>query len=233
MITKTTLLSLAVAASTAAQTTTTATLLIPDWCVTQSQPSVTVLGSQSDLTTYSFSCTTDYSKISSAAAKASGLEESAKSKASALRASLGVPPEETDKPKPRGLLFNADSNEKRDSSYECYGWDAFDACIPWEITQGASYWAVKLSTTDVGGLYQTCTFGDGGVANGPATCTASGRLDPGIWGDGDGSHTETFAKTDVDEFYIRNTVPVTAGGGGIATGSGPGKLNSLEWLMLK
>lgn len=100
----------------------------------------------------------------------------------------------------------------------------FDACIPWEITQGPSYWAVHYTATDVGGLDQECTFGDGGVENGPATCTASGRLDPNIWGDGDDSHTHTFEKTDVDEYFIRNTVPVTAGGEPLATGGGPGKL---------
>jgi hypothetical protein len=148
-----------------------------------------------------------------------------------MRASLAImlpeDPRKTDKPeKPDNNNDNDDDDDdddkpwplamalkQRDSSFECYGLDAFDACIPWEITQGPSYWAVHYTATHVAGFDQECTFGDGGVASGAATCTARGNLDPGIWGDGDGSHTETFAKTEVDEFYIRNTVQVTMGGG--------------------
>ncbi|KAF2475202.1 uncharacterized protein BDR25DRAFT_279183 [Lindgomyces ingoldianus] len=215
------LLPLLLAALTTALTTSTATLLIPDWCVTQSQPTVTVLGSSSDLTTYSYSCSTDTSKVLAASSKASAIEASAKSKASALQASLGgVKTKDHSDNARRYLAALAAEREKRDSSYECYGYDAFDACLPWEVTQGASYWAVHYTVTGIVAVDEVCTFGDGGVASGDATCTGSGRLDPSIWGDGDGSHTETFKKTDVDEFFIRNTVPVTMGGKAVVTGTG-------------
>ncbi|KAF2014837.1 hypothetical protein BU24DRAFT_463581 [Aaosphaeria arxii CBS 175.79] len=219
-----TLVALAALTTTAVgQSTATATLLLPDWCVTQSQPAVTILGANS-LTTYSYSCSTDTAAMSSASAKASKLGESARQKASEVQASLGVTeaknPRPTDDSRDNIARYARGLVHERDSSYECYGFDAFDACIPWEITQGESFWAVHYTATDVGGVDQECTFGEGGVQNGPATCTASGRLDPNIWGDGDGSHTETFAKTEVDDFYIRNTVVATFGSQAAGTSGG-------------
>lgn len=243
MLSKTTLISLALAATTTAQTMTSATLLLPDLCVTQSSPTVTIVNTQDSLTTYSYSCSIDSAAVSSASAKASQIKESAQNKASEVRASLATmfpeDPRESDKPgndndnKPENDDKDKDEEndndndkpwpiKKRDSSFECYGLDAFDACIPWEITQGPSYWAVHYTATHVAGFDQECTFGEGGVASGAATCTASGNVDPEIWGDGDGSHTETFAKTEVDMFYIRNTVQVTIGGGGQAQATGGG-----------
>jgi hypothetical protein len=188
------------------QTTTTATVLIPDWCITQSTPTVTVLNRASDLTTYSYSCSVDSSAVSSASAHASSVVNSALAHASQVRASLGVnidiPPIHT----------------KRDDS--CWGWNEHwnwngngNACIPWEITQGPSIWAVHYTVTGVLALDQECRFGSGGVESGAATCTADGRLDPGVWGDGDGPRTHTFDRADVDRFWIRNTVKVTEGGG--------------------
>jgi hypothetical protein len=211
MPSKTTLLSLSLALATtaSAQSTTIATLLLPDWCVTQSAPTVTVVNQASDLTTYSYSCTTNSAAISAASSKASQIRESAQNAASSLRASLGslIPdiPQITDLPNP----FN-DKMKRQDG--DCFGLDAFNACIPWEITQGPSYWAVHYTVTDVVAADQVCSFGEGGVASGDATCTASGRVDTRIWGDGDGVHTETFARSEIDEFFIRNTVSVTMGG---------------------
>jgi hypothetical protein len=213
MVSKTIIVSMGLTAIATAQSTTEATLLLPDLCVTQSAPTVTVVNTQDSLTTYSYSCSIDSAAVSSASAKASQVRESAQNKASEVRASLATmlpkDPKESEKPDDKRWLA---AMKQRDSSFECYGLDAFDACIPWEITQGPSFWAVHYTATNVVGVEQECTFGDGGVASGPATCTASGRLDPEIWGDGDGSHTETFAKTEVDDFYIRNTVMVTMGG---------------------
>jgi hypothetical protein len=224
MLSKRTLLSLGLAATAAAQTTTEATLLLPDLCVTQSAPTVTVVNVQDTLTTYSYSCSIDSAAVSSASAKASQIAESAQNKASEVRASLAtfLPGGfKEDKDIPEDRRRRAEGSMKRDSSFECYGFDAFDACIPWEITQGPSYWAVHYTGTNIAAVNQECTFGEGGVANGPATCTGSGRLDPEIWGDGDGSHTETFAKTEVDDFFIRNTVAVTMGGPQATGGGGP------------
>jgi hypothetical protein len=112
---------------------------------------------------------------------------------------------------------------KRDG--DCYNWNnwgfnSYSACIPWEITQGPSIWAVHYTLTNIGALDQECSFGQGGVASGPATCTASGRLDPGVWGDGDGVRTHTFAKGDVERYWIRDVVGVTSGGDG-GGGAGP------------
>jgi hypothetical protein len=199
-----------------AQTATTATVLIPDWCITQSSPTVTVLASANDLTTYSYSCSIDSSAISSASARASSALNSALAHASQVRASLGVdiPPIHT----------------KRDST--CWGWDNSwngDACIPWEITQGPSIWAVHYTVTGVVALDQECSFGSGGVVSGAATCTADGRLDPGVWGGGDGPRTHTFGKEDVDRFWIRDAVRVTVNGAagpttttGLASGGAAG-----------
>jgi hypothetical protein len=189
-----------------AQTTTTATILIPDWCITQSTPTVTVVNRASDLTTYSYSCSIDSSAVSSASAHASSVVNSALAHASEVRASLGVnvdiPPIHT----------------KRDDS--CWGWNggwnggwSGNACIPWEITQGPSIWAVHYTVTGIVALDQECRFGAGGVESGDATCTADGRLDPGVWGGGDGPRTHTFGKDDVDRYWIRNAVSVTANGG--------------------
>lgn len=217
---------LLLAALTSAQTTTTATILLPDWCVTQSAPAVTVLG-QNSLTTYSYGCTINSAAVSSAEARASSalaaassLAHEAQSKASAIRASLNL--NLPNIPSPTNIP-GFGSKHKRD----CLGFNAgaFDACIPWEVTQGASYWAVHYTATGVIGLEQECTFGDGGVASGAATCTASGKLDPSVWvnGDAEGRHTQTFAKSDVDKYWIRDTVAVTAGGEALATGGGPGE----------
>lgn len=189
------------ARSVLAQSTTTATILIPDWCITQSAPTVTVVNSNRDLTTYSYSCSIDSSAVSSASAKASSKVEDARNHASAVLASLDVhPPIHT-------------NLARRDNS--CFGWDSWrgSACIPWEVTQGPSIWAVHYTAVGIAGLDQECSFGDGGVASGKATCTGDGRLDPGVWGWGDGPHTHTFEKDDVDHFWIRNTVAVTLGGG--------------------
>jgi hypothetical protein len=128
MLSKASVVGLALAAGAAAQTTTTATILIPDWCVTQSVPTVTVLGS-GDLTTYSYSCSIDSAAVSSASAKASSIAESAQAKASELKASLatlGKPkdPKETEQPDTKRWLQKMGAM-KRDSSYECFGWDAF------------------------------------------------------------------------------------------------------------
>lgn len=197
---------LALLAGTArAQSTTTATVLIPDWCVTQAQPTVTVLG-QGDMTTYSYSCSIDSSAVSSASAHASDVAASARSKASEMKSKWD--PRVTGKPNDHNKR-TLDFFGKRDDT--CYGWNAFEACIPWEITQGPSIWAVHF-TNNIVALDQECTFGQGGIASGPATCTASGRLDPELWGRGDGPHTHTFVKSDVDRYWIRNAVSVTMGG---------------------
>jgi hypothetical protein len=197
-------------ASTAlAATTTTATILIPDWCITQSSPAVTVINADHDLTTYSYSCSVD----SSAASSASVAADAGRSKASAALASAGVHPP----------VHTNNARMKRDG--DCYNWNnwgfnSYSACIPWEITQGPSIWAVHYTLTNIGALDQECSFGQGGVASGPATCTASGRLDPGVWGDGDGVRTHTFAKGDVERYWIRDVVGVTSGGDG-GGGAGP------------
>lgn len=206
---------LAATASAQSATTSTATVLIPDWCVTQTQPAVTVLGQQDGLTTFSYGCpspsiTNTAAIVSSVSARASSLLQSARSRASQVRASL-------ESARPTGnnrRSLNAFDFEKRQDD-TCYGWNAdpYNACIPWEIIQGPSTWAVHLTVTSSVALDQECTFGSGGVASGPATCTASGRLDPGLWGGaGDASRTRTFASSDVDRYFIRNAVPVTAGG---------------------
>lgn len=170
-----------------------------------------MLGRDRDLTTYSYSCSVDTSAVSSASAKASSIAGDAKSRASELKASLqGLKP--TDKPDVRRAMLG-----RRDDT--CYGWDAFDACIPWEITQGPSLWAVHYTVTGIVALDQECTFGPGGVASGAATCTADGRLDPEVWGRGDGPRTHTFPKSDVDLFWIRDTVGVTEAGGVVAATS--------------
>lgn len=203
----------ALVATTASAATTTATVLLPNACVTKSAPAVTIIGQANGLTTYSYSCSINSAAVSSAEAKASSLAASAERKASEIEASLG-------RLKPTFAARNVDlvdaMPEKR--AYECYGFNAFEACIPWVITQGASYWAVHMTASAVVAVDQVCSFGEGGISNGPATCTASGRLDPEIWGTGGGSHTETFAKTEVDTFFIRNTVVATSGTGGQGTG---------------
>lgn len=204
------LLSLLVGTTTLAQTTTTATILIPDWCITQSAPTVTVINRDRDLTTYSYSCSVDSSAMSSASAKANSIAGDAKSRASAKVASAGLKP--TWVP---GAV-------KRDN--DCYGWNngwgynSWEACIPWEITQGASVWAVHYTATGVVALDQECSFGAGGVYSGAATCTASGRLDPGVWGGGEGPRTHTFSRSDVDRFWVKDVVSVTGGGGGYGAG---------------
>jgi hypothetical protein len=208
------------------QTTHTATVLIPDWCVTQSAPTVTVLGTASDLTTYSYSCSIDSSAVSSASAKASSIAGAAQSRASALKASLSANPPGARTKDPNNNNNNnnpqtkrgLDLVGKRDNS--CYGFDSFEACIPWEITQGPSIWAVHYTVTGIVALDQECSFGNGGVSSGAATCTASGRLDPSVWGNGDGPRTHTFQKNDVDMFWIRNTVSVTESGGAVVTTTG-------------
>lgn len=202
-------------------TTTTATILLPDWCVTQTAPTVTVLG-QNSLTTYSYGCTVNSAAISSAEARASSAlaagssaineAQSRLSEKLASRSNAALPTDVPDS-----------ENDKRDvdpSEYNCLAADigAFDACIPWEITQGASYWAVHYTATGVIGLEQECSFGDGGVASGAATCTASGQLDPSIWSDGEEEHTRTFALDEVEKYWIRDTVVVTAGGPPATTG---------------
>lgn len=208
------------AATASAQSTTTATVLVPDWCVTQATPTVTVVG-QGDLTTYSYSCSYDTSAVSSASAKASQIRESARSKASSLRGD----PRATDRPDNDNDDDNNNDRRRRSLNFfgrrddSCYGWDAFEGCIPWEVTQGPSTWAVHYTATGIVALNQECSFGSGGVSSGDATCTASGRLDPSVWGNGDGPRTRTFAKSDVDRFWIRNTVAATAGGSAVATGS--------------
>lgn len=218
MALKPTILALFALAATASAATTTATVLLPNACVTKSAPAVTIIGQASGLTTYSYSCSINSAEVSSAEAKASSLAASAERKASEIEASLG---------RLKPTIFARDAQlaesdlEKR--ANECYGFNAFEACIPWVITQGASYWAVHMTASAVVAVDQVCTFGEGGVSNGPATCTASGRLDPEIWGTGGGSHTETFAKTEVDTFFLRNTVVATSGGQGAGpatTGAG-------------
>ncbi|KAL5119671.1 hypothetical protein ACEQ8H_002517 [Pleosporales sp. CAS-2024a] len=187
-----------VAAPALAATTTTATVLIPNWCITASSPTVTVVNSASDLTTYSYSCSVDSSAASSASAAASA----GRLRASAALASAGI---------------HHTQVAKRDDGY-CYndwnhGWGGGDwsACIPWEVTQGPSIWAVHYTLTNIVALDQECTFGAGGVASGPATCTASGRLDPGVWGNALGVRTHTFASDDVQRYWIKDVVRVTAG----------------------
>ncbi|KAH7385917.1 hypothetical protein BKA66DRAFT_461129 [Pyrenochaeta sp. MPI-SDFR-AT-0127] len=204
------------AATAGAQSTTTATVLVPDWCVTQAQPSVTVLGQQDDLTTYSYICSTNAAAASSASAHVSGVIESARSRwENDARVTGWV----RDSDRRRSLNDFELNFKKRDD--DCYGWNAaLEGCIPWKITQGAGTWAVHYTVTATLALDQECTFGSGGIASGPATCTASGRLDPSVWGNGDGPRTRTFSKSDVDRFWIRNTVPVTAGGNYVATSSG-------------
>ncbi|KAH7132583.1 hypothetical protein B0J11DRAFT_427396 [Dendryphion nanum] len=185
MAAKSALLTLFVLATTASAATTTATLLLPNVCVTKATPAVTIIGQANGLTTYSYSCSINTAAVSSAEAKASSIVASRDIEVAVLEKRAG----------------------------ECYGWNAFEACIPWVVTQGASYWAVRVTAPAVVGVEQVCTFGDGGVASGPATCTASGRIDPQIWGTGGGSHTETFAKSQVDNHFIRNTVVATTGTG--------------------
>lgn len=213
MAAKSALLTLFVLATTASAATTTATLLLPNVCVTKATPAVTIIGQANGLTTYSYSCSINTAAVSSAEAKASSIVASVERKASELEASLN-------KWLPTGLPkrdIEVAVLEKR--AGECYGWNAFEACIPWVVTQGASYWAVRVTAPAVVGVEQVCTFGDGGVASGPATCTASGRIDPQIWGTGGGSHTETFAKSQVDNHFIRNTVVATTGTGTPVTNS--------------
>jgi hypothetical protein len=181
-----------------AQTTATATILTPNWCITATHPTVTVINAVSDLTTYSYSCSVD----SSAASSASAAADAGRSKASAALASAGI--------------HTRFPHDKRD---DCYNWNggwggSWSACIPWEITQGPSIWAVHYTLTNIVALDQECSFGAGGVAEGPATCTASGRLDPGVWGNGDGVRTRTFKKDDVQRYWGRDVVEVTAGGNG-------------------
>ncbi|KAF2123038.1 hypothetical protein BDV96DRAFT_561881, partial [Lophiotrema nucula] len=158
----TTLLSLLLAVGASAQSTTTATILVPDWCVTETNPTVTVLG-QNDLTTYSYSCSIDSAAVSSASQHASEVEASAKSKASALQASLGHP-QETDKPNQRLARGAGRLGIMKRDNYECYGWDAFEACIPWEVTQGPSYWAAHYTVTGIVTVDEECSFGNGGLA---------------------------------------------------------------------
>lgn len=204
------------ALSATAQSTITATILLPSVCVTQSTPTVTVLGTNS-LTTYSYGCTINsallssgLARASSALADASSLINVAQSKASELLTNIAFPTQ----------IPGFGAKAKRDDS-DCFGLGSLDICIPWEVTQGASYWAVHYTAAGVGGLAQECTFGDGGVASGAATCTASGSLDTAVWGDGTGAHTKTFSKEDVDKHWVRDTVAVTAGG--------PGKCSSLRY----
>lgn len=210
------------AATASAQSTTTATVLVPDWCVSQAQPTVTVLGQQDALTTYSYICPTSAVPTSSALSHASAVLESARSRASeamsrwesGARVTAWVRGAE----QRRSFLDSKVDFRKRDE--DCFGWNvSFDGCIPWEITQGESTWAVHYTVAGVRALDQECSFGSGGVASGPATCTATGRLDASVWGTGDGTRTRTFSKTDVDRYWIRNTVPVTVSATSQATGS--------------
>lgn len=212
---------LAATAGTYAQSTSTATVLVPYRCVTQATPTVTVVAGQSDLTTYSYICPTatdSAAAYSSASAKASSIWESARSRVSAARSNLGVEARATGKAR-------RDVNEslilKRQGG-GCFGWDndVRDACVPWEVTQGPSTWAVHYTRSGTAALDQECTFGSGGVSSGVATCTGSGRLDPSAWGGSDGTQTRTFSKSDVDRFWVRNTVAVTSGGSTAATDSG-------------
>jgi hypothetical protein len=203
------------ALSATAQSTTTATILLPDVCVTQSTPTVTVLGANS-LTTYSYGCTVNsalvssgLARASSALADASSVVNAAQSKVSDLLTNIAFP-----------TKIPGFGNEAKRDDNDCFGFGGFDVCIPWEVTQGPSYWAVHYTAAGVGGISQECSFGDGGVASGAATCTGSGRLDTAVWGDGTGVHTKTFSKEDVDKHWVRNTVAVTAGG--------PGKYLSLR-----
>lgn len=191
-----------------AQSTTTATVLIPDWCITQASPTVTVVASSADLTTYSYSCSVDSSAVSSASAKASSEVADARAHVSNVLASLDV-----NVPIHTNLA-------RRDGCYG-FGWGGWQgsACIPWEVTQGPSIWAVHYTNTHIGGLDQECTFGAGGVASGQATCTGNGRLDPGVWGWGDGTRSHTFNVDDVDRYWVRNTVAVTVGGAGVTGGA--------------
>ena len=202
---------LAATTGTYAQSTGSATVLIPDWCVTQATPTVTATG-QGDLTTYSYLCPSNSVIVSSITARASSALESARSRASEVRSSLEA-------------RITGDSNDRRSFGFSnvkrqddtCYGWGAFDGCIPWEVTQGTSTWAAHYTRANVVSIDQQCSFGDGGVSSGSATCTGSGRLDPAVWGDGDGSRTRTFAQTDVDRYWIRNGVAITSGGGPLPT----------------
>ncbi|KAH7092051.1 hypothetical protein FB567DRAFT_545246 [Paraphoma chrysanthemicola] len=168
------------AATAAAQT---ATILIPDWCITQSAPAVTVVDRDRDLTTYSYSCSTNTSAVSSASVQGSSVAADAKSRASDLKASL------------KGLK----STDKPDT--------------------------VHYTVTGIVALDQECSFGAGGVASGAATCTAGGRLDPEVWGRGDGPRTHTFPKSDVDQFWSRETVKVTEAGGVVAGTSVSGTMS--------
>jgi hypothetical protein len=163
---------------------------------------------ENSLTTYSYGCTINTALLSSGLARASSLLGDAssllnvaQSKASDLLTNIALPTN----------IPGFGDKAKRD---DCLGLGNLDVCVPWEVTQGASYWAVHMTAAGVGGVAQECSFGEGGVESGAATCTASGNLDTAIWGDGKGSHTKTFAKSEVDEHFVRNTVAVTAGGPG-------------------
>lgn len=201
---KSTILALFALAATTSASTTTATVLLPNACVTKSAPTVTIIGQANGLTTYSYSCSGNGAVVSSVVGRASSIVASVERKASEIEASL-------ERLLPTWIARDVDSTREKRAN-ECFGLNALDACIPWVITQGASYWAVHMTASAVLAVNQVCTFGEGGVANGPATCTASGRLDPEFWGTGVGSHVETFAKTKVDKYFIRNTVVATTGG---------------------
>ncbi|KAF2180967.1 hypothetical protein K469DRAFT_753054 [Zopfia rhizophila CBS 207.26] len=198
------LAALLLSATAAAETTTVATILIPNWSVTAQNPTVTVLGSQADRTTYSISCSIDTSKVLSASAKASSVKSEMEDFKTSMQSTKG---------KPTGV---PDSRVKRWDG----GWGGpWEACIPWEITQGPSTWAVHYTATDVWSMERECTFGNGGIGNGDATCIARGTLDPDIWGES-GTATHTFHRSDVDDVFLTQTLSVTAGGKAVETGTG-------------
>ena len=70
---------------------------------------------------------------------------------------------------------------------------------------------MSTRTKNVAALDQECSFGKGGVAAGPATCTASGRLDPKVWGAGNGIRTHVFDSHEINWYWIRDVVVATAG----------------------
>ena len=242
----TTLLPLLLLASlTSAQTTSTATILLPNVCTLQAEPSVTIVAQNNDLTTYTYNCsnyvqpTRDFTPFTS---KPSTTTTTSPIPTSNTTDSLSLytlsesssvfrisnAPTITNRhriPTATGVAYIVDDRCDR---------IATEGCIPWEITQGASFWGVYATVFVNLDAYvtlearQECTFGDGGIASGSATCEVRElRTNATDFWYATGSRI-TLAKSMVDRYFVRNTVAVAVA----VTAPGPGKLRVWGWVGL-
>jgi len=240
-------LLLLLASLTSAQTTSTATILLPNVCTLQAEPSVTIVAQNNDLTTYSYNCanyvqptrqfipfTSQPSPTTTSPVPTANATDSLSLYTlSKLPATFSIPRAPTITGWRRiatatagGVAYTIDRTCGRASPTE--------GCIPWEITQGASFWGVhvtvfiNLNTYVTLEARQECTFGDGGIASGSATCEVKElRTNATDFWYATGSRI-TVAKSMVDRYFVRNTVAVAVA----VTAPGPGKLRVWGWVGL-